>query len=423
MSDINNMIYQIEEKPPIKKLLLFALQMMLSVFVASILIAQICGVDVSAALVGAGLGTLAYQVMTKFKSPMFISNSGAFVAPVIMALSLGGYTGILVGGITTFLVYVLFGIVFSKIPVENIYKIFPRALIGAVTAVIGINLMGFLGTYVLVGGEVTQWGLIVALITALAIALISHYAKGLPKILPFLLGTLIGYAISIILTITGICPLIDFSIFSNLNLFCMPDFAFLHLSGIGGSAVATIVVTYIAYTISAMMECLSDHTALGNIVGVDLFKTPSLGKIFIGEGCSNLVSSFIGGLGACSYGEGVATTGFSRVASTIVTTVAAIMLAALGFIAPIQAFITSIPSCVFCGSAMILYGFIAASGIKILQKVDLNNQKNLIIVSTVLSIGISGLALGGTVFSFSGTALALIVGVILNLILKEKETV
>ena len=179
---------------------------------------------------------------------------------------------------------------------------------------------------------------------------------------------------------------------------------------------------YIAYTISAMMECLSDHAALGGIIGVDLYQKPGLGKIFIGEGFANLIGSTIGGLGECSYGEGVACVGFSKVASTQVTCGAAIILIVLGFLAPIQAFIASIPSCVFAGAAIILYGFIACSGIKMLQKTDLNIQKNLVIVSTVLSLGISGLVVGGQTMSLSATGLALVVGIILNLALKEKNS-
>ena len=178
---------------------------------------------------------------------------------------------------------------------------------------------------------------------------------------------------------------------------------------------------YIAYTISAMMECLSDHAALGGIIGVDLYNKPGLGRLFIGEGVANIIGTSVGSLGICSYGEGVACVGFSRVASTKVTLGAAIILILLGFLAPVQAFIASIPSCVFAGAAIILYGFIACSGIKMLQKTDLNIQKNLIIVSTVLSLGISGLVVGGTTISFSATALALIVGIILNFILKEKK--
>ena len=410
------MIYNINERPPFGKLILFAFQMVLSVFVASVLIANICGVNVSAALVGAGLGTLTYILCTDGKSPMFISNSGAFVAPVIMALTTVGYTGVFIGGVVTWVVYSVFGFIFSRVPVENIYKIFPPALIGAVTMVIGINLMGFIPTYL---GDTGQWGIIIALLTTLVIAILSHYAKGMAKILPFLVGILIGYAVAAVLTVAGVATLVDFSVFEGMKLFIWPTFAFTQFTKISFSASVPIIIVYIAFTISAMMECLSDHAALSGIIGTDLYKTPGLHRIFIGEGLANLNSSLFGGLGACSYGEGVACVGFSRVASTWVTGAAAIILALLGFIGPVQAFIASIPSCVFAGAAIVLYGFIACSGVKMLQKTNLNIQKNLVIVSSVLSLGISGIILGGSTFSISGTALALVVGVILNLLLKE----
>lgn len=413
------MIYNIKDKLPFKELVLFSTQLMLAVVVATILIANICGTSVPAALVGAGVSTVAYLCVTNFSSPMFISSSGAFVAPVLAALSTGGYTGAAVGGLVSCLIYCIFGLVFTKISVENIYKIFPKALIGAVTCVIGINLMPFCLTYVQIGGLTNMWGMVVALITMFSIAAISHYAKGISKILPFLLGTLVGYAAAFIITLMGWYPIVDFSVFSNLTLFSIPDFAFFNWSSISLTSILSIAVIYAAYTVSAMMEALSDHAALGGIIGTDLYKTPGLNKIFIGTGIANLLNGCIGGLGSCSYGEGVATVGFSRVASTRVTFGAAIILILLGFLAPVQAFIASIPSCVFCGSALILYGYIACSGIKMLQQVDLNIQKNLIITSAVLSLGISGLAIGNSTISFSATALALIVGVILNFILKE----
>ena len=414
------MIYNINDKLPFGKLISFSVQLMLSVFVATVLIANICGVAVSGALVGAGLATITYLLITGFKSPMFISNSGAFVAPVMAALALGGYTAVAIGGLVTCIVYSIFGIIFTRIPVDKIYKVFPPALIGAVTVVIGVNLMPFILSYVQINGVTSQWGVIVALVTMLSIALISHYAKGMIKILPFLLGTLIGYTFAIILTITGVYQIVDFSVFKNLKLFIVPDFAFLHWSSIQLSTIIPVIIMYIAYTISAMMECLSDHAALGGIIGVDLYRTPGLGRIFMGEGFANLIGSIFGGLGECSYGEGVACVGFSKVASTAVTAGAAIILILLGFLAPVQAFIQSIPSCVFAGAAIILYGFIACSGIKMLQKTDLNIQKNLIIVSSVLSLGISGLVLGGDTISISATGLALVLGIILNLILKDK---
>jgi len=412
------MIYNINDKPPITKLLAFAIQMVLSVFVATVLIANICGVDTGAALVGAGCGTLCYILVTRGKSPMFISNSGAFVAPVIMALAAGGYTAVAVGGIVTFLVYGIFGLIFTKIAVSNIYKIFPPALIGAVTVVIGINLMGFIPTYL---GTTGQWGIAIALLTMIAIAIFAHYCKGILSLLPFLMGTLVGYAAAAVLTITNIVQLIDFSVFNNIHLFSIPEFAFTKMTTVSWSTLIPVIIIYAAYTVSAMMECLSDHAALGGIIGVDLYEKPGLGRIFIGEGTSNLVSSLVGGLGACSYGEGVACVGFSKVASTYVTGAAAIILALLGFVGPIQAFIASIPACVFAGAAIILYGFIACSGVKMLQNTDLNNNKNLIIVSAVLSLGISGIAIGGATISISATALALVIGVILNLALRNKE--
>ena len=412
------MIYNLGDKIPINKLILFALQMVLSVFVATILIANICGVAVSGALVGAGLATLIYSVVTKGKSPMYISSSGAFVAPVMAALAAGGYTAVAIGGLVACAIYCLFGFIFSKLSVEKVYKIFPKALIGAITVVIGVNLMPFILSYVQINGVTNMWGVSVALVTMISIALISHYAKGIMQILPFLIGLMIGYIYAIILTITGACNIVDFTIFNNISLFILPDFAFTHWEPIVFTTIVPVIILYVAYTISAQMECLSDHGALGGIIGVDLYKEPGLARIFCGEGLANLMSS-VSGLNYCSYGESVATVGFSKVASVRVTRVAAAVMILLGFIGPVQAFITSIPSCAFAGAAIILYGFIACSGIKMLQKTDLNIQKNLIIVSTVLSLGISGLVVGGEIISFSATALALIAGIILNIVLKE----
>ena len=416
------MIYNIHDRPPLGKLLLFSLQLLLSVFVATVLIANICGVPVSGALLGAGFATIVYLMVTGWKSPMFISNSGAFVAPVMIALAAGGYTAVAIGGLTTCLVYCLFGLIFTKIPVENIYRVFPKALIGAVTMVIGITLMGFIGTYVQIGGETNTYGILIALFTALVIAAISHYAKGMAKVLPFLLGTLAGYAAAVVLTLTGVCDIVDLSVFRGMRLFAMADIAISHWTVPDMHTIIPVILVYVAFTVSAMMEALSDHAALGGIIGKDLYQEPGLARIFAGEGIANLVSSCVGGLGACSYGEGVACVGFSGVASTIVTGTAALMMMVLAFIEPVQAFIVSIPSCVFGGCALILYGYIACSGVKMLQQIDLNVPKNLILVSGVLSIGISGIAVGGADFALSGTALALLFGVVLNLVLKEKES-
>ena len=200
----SRMIYGINDRPPFGKLILFGFQLMLSVFVATVLIAQICGVAVSGALFGAGLATIAYLLVTRWNSPMFVSNSGAFVAPVILALAAGGYTAVAVGGLVTCIVYCAFGRLFTKISVDEIYDIFPKALIGAVTMVIGITLMGFIGTYTQIDGEQNIFGIVIALFTAIVIAVVSHNAKGIARIVPFLIGTLAGYALAVLITVTGI---------------------------------------------------------------------------------------------------------------------------------------------------------------------------------------------------------------------------
>lgn len=406
------MIYNVNDRPPIGKLLLFALQLMLACFTATALIGQVCGVPLSGAFFGAGMATWIYLLITGFKSPMFISNSGAFVAPVLAALAAGGYTAVTIGGAISCIVYVIFGIIFNRIPVENLYKVMPKVLIGSVTIVIGINLMGFIPGYI---GDTGNLGIAIAFITVLTVALSSHYFKGALKMFPFLIGILVGYIVSIPF------GLVDFSVFKDIHFFRFPTLAFMSMKAVEFKAMLPIVVLYAAFTVSAICECLSDTKALGNIIGKDLYKDPGLGYIFIGEGAANIVTSLFGGLGACSYGEGIGAVGFSKCAATIVTATAATMMMLLGFLEPVQAFIASIPSCVIGGgTACVLYGFISSSGIKLLKEVNLDNQKNLIICSVVLSLGISGIVFGNDTFSLSGTALALIAGIILNLILKEK---
>ena len=407
------MKYGIKDKPPFGQLVLFSLQMMLSCFTATALIGQICNVPLSGAFVGSGLATIVYLIATKFESSMYISNSGAFVSPVLIALQLGGATAVAIGGVVACVVYCIFGFVFMKIDVNHIYKVLPKVLIGSITVVIGITLMSFIPSYI---GNTGNVGMFIALITVLTIAFVSHYCKGALALFPFLIGTLVGYVVSIPF------GLVDFSVFEGISLFTLPDLGFLHWTNIDVSILPNIIVLFVAFTVSAICECLSDHAVLGNIIGVDLYRKPGLGRIFIGEGLANLVGASSGQLAQCSYGESVSTIGFSKCSSVYSTFGCALFMIALGFIEPVQAFVASIPSCVIGGgTAMVLYGFIANSGIRTLQSVDFNNQKNLIISSVVMSLGISGVIVGNDTFHLSGTALALIAGIILNFVLKEKN--
>lgn len=417
----NNLIYDIQDTPKTKReWFLYALQMVLAVFVATVLIANICGTPIDSCLVASCIGTLVYQLCTFGKSPMYISSSGAMVSAVIGALALGSsYTAVIVGGLFVFLIYGLFALLIKWRGIQLLDRILPAAIVGPVTMVIGANLATFIPTYVQVNGAYNTFGVLVAIVTMLIVALTSHYFKGFWKTIPFLLGLLGGYIISTILTLTGVCPLIDFSIFKNITIFNWPDFSFMHLKAISWSDIGQVALLFIPVSLAGLCEHYSDHQVLSNIIGTDLTHNPGLHRTLFGDGLASFIGTIIGALPNTSYGEGIATVGFSRVASRRVVTLAALMIGVLGFIQPIQLFIQSIPKAVFGGCAMVLYGYIFASGLKTMinRHVDLENNKNLIITSVIITVGVSGIFLFNA--AFTGVSLAMVLGIVLNLILKE----
>ena len=426
---MNNLIYDITDKPKtIKEWILYAMQQVLAVFVATVLIANICGTPVDACLIGACFGTLLYQLITKFRSPMFISSCGATVSAVIGALAIGesgqNYLAVAIGGLVIFVIYALFALFIKLKGVSALDKILPPTIVGPITIVIGVNLAGFLPTYTSVNGDHNDIAIVVAIITMIVVALTSHYFKGFLKTIPFLIGLGIGYLVATVITLTGIAPLIDFSQFANMHFFRVPDFTFLHwnFNELNLGTIGQVVLLFTPVAVAAICEHYSDHKVLSNIIGTDLTHKPGLHRTLLGDGAASCLGTVVCGLPNTSYGESIATTGFSRVASVKVVSLAACILGALAFIEPVQVFINSIPACVFGGCAMILYGFIAASGLKTLLRsgTNLENTKNLIIVSVVLTVGVSGLWLFHA--SFAGVSLAMVLGIVLNLILKNKKS-
>ena len=423
--DNSNMKYNVRDVP--KKWwewLLYPLQILLSVFVATVLIANICGTPISSCLLGACLGTLVYQVITKFRSPVFISSCGATVSAVCGALALNAagnnYLMVFCGGLIILAVYGIFALIVKLTGIKWIDKIFPPTIIGAVTIVIGINLAAFINGYTQVGGEHSDIGILIAVATMLITAVVSHYGKGFMKNIPFLFGIVGGYIIALIFTWCGI-KVVDFSSFNNMQWY--PDLTFLkwQSSDWSWANLGRTCLFFIPVAICALLEHISDHKVLSNIIGQDLINNPGLHRTLLGDGVASALGTLTCGLPNTSYGESIATIGFSRVASVWVTSVAAVLLGLMSFIGPVSAFIQSIPSCVFGGCAMILYGFIAASGLKTIinNKVALNNNKNLTVICVILTVGVSGIWLFDA--AFSGVALAMILGVVLNLILREKE--
>lgn len=420
-----NLIYGITDTPKPKELFIYAIQQLLAVFVATVLIANICGTPINACLFGACVGTLLYQVITRFRSPMFISSCGATVSAVIGALAIqqtGNYLAVAIGGLVIFIVYGLFALLVKWRGVAFIDKILPPVIIGPITMVIGANLAGFIGTYTQVGGAHSDIGILVAIVTMAIVALTSHYFKGFWKTIPFLFGLIGGYVISAILTLTGAAPLIDFAAFSNIGLVALPDFTFLkwNFDTFSLGMIGQVVVMFVPVAICAICEHISDHKVLSNIVGTNLIENPGLDRTLLGDGAASFLGTVLCGLPNTSYGESIATTGFSKVASVKVISLAAIILGLLAFVTPVQVFINSIPACVFGGCAMILYGYIFASGLKTMinNSVNLENNKSLIITSVIITVGVSGIFLFHN--SFAGVSLAMVLGVILNFALKEK---
>lgn len=427
MNNDKNLLYDIREVPrSAKEWILYTLQQVLSIFVATVLIANICGTPISSCLFGAGVGTLIYQLITKFRSPMFISSCGATVSAVVGALALpsvlgnGNYLMVAFGGIIIALVYIAFALVVRFRGVEAINRIFPPVIVGPVTMVIGLNLAKFLVGYTSANtAACSPWQVGIAILTAIFIAISSHYFKGFWKTIPFLLGLAFGYILALIVTLVGWEGLIDTNAFSQMQWY--PEFTFLNwrAGDFSWSNLGSTALLFIPVAICALLEHYSDHKCLSNIIGTDLTVDPGLDRTLVGDGVASAVGTAVCGLPNTSYGESIATTGFSRVASVWIITAGAAFLILMSFLAPVNAFIQTIPSCVFGGCAMILYGYIAASGLKTLirSKADLEDNKNLIIVSVILTTGVSGIFFLSQ--SFAGVSLAMVFGVILNLILKE----
>lgn len=422
---MNNMLYNINDKLPTRRLVVAALQQVIACFVATVLIPQICGLPIAPAMFGAGIGTLIYQLCTRGQSPMFISSSGAFVAAVIGALALGSapnYTAVLIGGLVVCAIYCIIGMVINKCGTGWINKVLPPVVIGPIVAVIGLNLAGFLPTYFQVGGHYSLLGVGLGMLTLVITALISHYGKGFIRNLPFLFAILIVYAFAAILTVCGV-PIIDFSVFNNMRLIQIPDFSFLHLTAPNWTQIPQILMLFLPLSLVTCCEHMSDHKALSAVIGTDLTQNPGLGRTLIGDGIATAFGCLFASLPNTSYGESVGTTGFSRICSKYVIALAAVIMAVAAFFGPLQAFLVSIPSSIFGGCAAVLYGYITLSGIRTIKdsNIDLNDNKNVTIIASVLTLGVSGAVCDFGIVSIGTTALAMIVGIVLNLILKEKK--
>ena len=452
----SNLVYGVKDKPGLWKTLVFAFQQVLAILAATIVVPVIInnntGSDMSqsAALVGAGLGTLVYLCFTKFRSPVFLGSSFAFIGAMCAAFGGAGaymclgYLGIILGAVLAGLVYVIIALIVKYAGVKWIDKIMPASVIGPTVAVIGLSLAGnavgdMLGNNkggAIYSGDLSAWimnwnaviCLICAVITLATVVICSVYGKKMMKMIPFIIGIVAGYVAATIFTIIGEVTdksqfiIINFDLFKDMAW--LPEFSFAKaFKGIGnvedfkwGAFIVSIIVAYVPVAFVVFAEHLADHKNISSIIGEDLTKDPGLHRTLLGDGVGSMVGAFFGGCPNTTYGESVGCVALSGNASVVTILTAAIICIVSAFVAPFVTFLATIPSCVMGGVCVALYGFIAVSGLKMIQKVDLNENRNLFTVATILILGVGGMALRIKEITITAVACALIGGIIVNFV-------
>ena len=442
------LVYGIKDRPKWGQLILFALQQVLAILAATIAVPMVVqgqtgyAMSTSAALFGAGVGTMVYLLFTKFKSPVFLGSSFAFLGSMFAAFSGGvsaalGYLGIILGAAFAGLVYVIIAVIVKFAGVKWIDKIMPAVVIGPTVAIIGLSLAGnAVGD--LMKGSVSTCSPYVALLcglVTLAVTIVcSVYGKKMFKMIPFVLGIPAGYVVAAIFTafsyIDGAESLrvINFELFKEMKWY--PDFSFVQLFskdyGTGdfgnvGAYIGTIAVAYIPVAFVVFAEHIADHKNISSIIETDLLKDPGLTRTLLGDGIGSVAGALFGGCPNTTYGESVGCVAISGNASVITIFVAAAMSIVFSFIAPFVTFLATIPSCVMGGVCVALYGFIAVSGLKMIQPVDLNDNRNLFVVSVILIAGVGGMTLSIGKVTATEVACALILGILTNLLVNIKS--
>ncbi len=446
------MIFQVEDKPKFGALVVFAIQQLLAIMAATLVVPIIVGNGMSsaAALFGAGVGTLVYVLFTAKKSPVFLGSSFAFIGSMSAAFAgavsvQAGYAGLIIGAVCAGLVYVVIAAIVKVVGVKWINKLMPAVVIGPTVAIIGLSLAGnAVGD--LTSGGVKVDGVSVAypilallggLVTLIVTMLCSTFGKKTARLIPFIFGILAGYAFCLVFTLIGMATgndglkLLNFAYFTDLvadgvtlkTFLSIPDFTFLTaakgLDGVSASYVLTVAVAYVPVAFVVFAEHIADHKNISSIIERDLLENPGLHRTLLGDGVGSMVGAFFGGCPNTTYGESVACVAITKNASVATIIAAAVGAILISFISPFIAFVNSIPSCVMGGVCMALYGFIAVSGLKMIQDVDLNKNKNLFVVSVILIAGIGGLTLTFGAVTITSVACALILGILANLLLKN----
>lgn len=441
------LIYNVKDKPSFGKVVIFALQQLLAILAATIAVPTIVqnGMSQSAALFGAGIGTLVYLLFTKFRSPVFLGSSFAFIGSMLAAFAgavsaEAGHAGLIIGAAFAGIVYVIIAIIVKFVGVGWINKLMPAVVIGPTVSIIGLSLAANAVSDITKGKVLDAEGnsaanplicLLCGLITLLVVTICSVYGKKMVKLIPFIIGILAGYAAAAIFTVIGIATdnpslqIINFEVFRNMGIVSVPDFTFLEAAkGFGkidGQYIATVAVAYVPVAFVVFAEHIADHKNLSSVIEKDLLEEPGLHRTLLGDGVGSVAGALFGGCPNTTYGESVGCVAITGNASVVTIFATAVMAIIISFFGPFVTFLSTIPNCVMGGVCVTLYGFIAVSGLKMIQEVDLNDNRNLFVVAVILICGIGGLTVSFGKITITSVACALILGIITNVILGRKK--
>ena len=405
---MNTRIIQVEEKLPLLQTFPLSLQHLFAMFGATVLVPILFKVNPATILLFNGIGTLLYLFICKGKIPAYLGSSFAFLSPVFIILPQYGYNAALGGFIAAGVAFCLVSLMISVVGTKWIDTVFPPAAMGAIVAVIGLELAPVAADMAGLTAKTLNANVITVSMFTLAVTVLgSIMFRGFLAIIPILIGVLAGYALSFILGLVDLAP-INAAPWFAVPTFYTPEFNF--------NAIAIILPAALV----VIAEHIGHLVVTGNIVGRDLTKTPGLHRSLLGNGLSTIISGFFGSTPNTTYGENIGVMAITKVYSVRVIGGAAILAIILSFVGKLAAAIQSIPVPVMGGVSLLLFGVIAASGIRILveSKVDYSRARNLILTSIVLILGISGASITVGTVTMKGMALATIVSIILSLSLK-----
>lgn len=475
----NKLVYDVHDRPKFGAMLIFAIQQVLAILAATIAVPAIIGLptQMPAAILGAGIGTLVYQLFTRFQSPVFLGSSFAFLSSLGVAVAYG-YCGILLGSVVAGLVYVLIALIIHFTGTAWVNRLMPPVIIGPTVALIGLSLaVNAMGDIVKANASTLYGGynlvsLVCGLVCFFVIIICStQKRRKMPRLIPFILGIGAGYLLAAGFTAIGLLAdidylkIIDFSPLVNnfynadgtfrglAAFFDYPHFALLEgikelttgalspeiQAASGNTAslltwggVAEVVIAFLPVALVVFAEHIADHKNLSSIIGKDLIQEPGLKRTLLGDGVGSIAGTVFGVCPNTTYGESVGCVAITRNASVATITTTAIMCIVLSFISPLMALLQTIPSCVMGGACLTLYGFIAVSGLRMFKDLDLDDNKNLFVVAAILISGIGGLTVQipymfneagviTNVIKITSIATALILGILTNFVLGKVQ--